>query len=66
MACSNLEPTDVVGRAIIGRQPIHLPDLAAAEVVNEFPESKFAKSEVRAHILAMPMLREGTPVGALT
>jgi len=54
------------GRAIIGRQPIHLHDLAAAEVANEFPDSKFAKSVVGARtFLTMPMLREGTPVGVI-
>jgi len=57
---------DVVGRAIIGKQPIHLHDLAAAEVANEFPDSKFAQERSGARtFLTMPMLREGTPVGVI-
>ena len=61
-----VSPRDVVGRAIIGRQPIHLHDLAAAEVANEFPDSKFAQERSGARtFLTMPMLREGTPVGVI-
>ena len=66
MDAPTVSPRDVVGRAIIGRQPIHLPDLAAAEVVNEFPDSKFAQERSGARtFLTMPMLREGTPVGVI-
>ena len=66
MDAPTVSPRDVVGRAIIGRQPIHLHDLAAAEVANEFPDSKFAQERSGARtFLTMPMLREGTPVGVI-
>ena len=61
-----MSPRDVVGRAIIGRQPIHSHDIAAAEVANEFPDSKFAQERSGARtFLTMPMLREGTPIGVI-
>src|SRR5262245_62142635 len=55
---------DVVGRAIIERQAIHVRDLL--EVANEFPDSKFhqERSGTRT-LLSMPMLREGTPIGVI-
>src|SRR5262249_18959741 len=55
---------DVVGRAIIERQEIHVRDLL--EVANEFPDSKFhqERSGTRT-LLSMPMLREGTPIGVI-
>ena len=66
MDAPTVSQRDVVGRAIIGRQPIHLHDLAAAEVANEFPDSKFAQERSGARtFLTMPMLREGTPVGVI-
>src|SRR4029434_680812 len=66
MDAPTVSPRDVVGRAIIGRQPIHLHDLAAAEVANEFPDSKFAQERSGARtFLTMPMLREGTTVGVI-
>ena len=66
MDAPTVSPRDIVGRAIIGRQPIHLHDLAAAEVANEFPDSKFAQERSGARtFLTMPMLREGTPVGVI-
>ena len=66
MDAPTVSPRDVVGRAIIGRQAIHLHDLAAAEVANEFPDSKFAQERSGARtFLTMPMLREGTPVGVI-
>ena len=66
MDAPTVSPRDVVGRAIIGRQPIHLHDLAAAEVADEFPDSKFAQERSGARtFLTMPMLREGTPVGVI-
>src|SRR5262245_7702519 len=55
---------DVVGRAIIERQAIHVRDLL--EVVNEFPDSKFHQERSGARtFLSMPMLREGTPIGSI-
>ena len=55
-----------MGRAIIERRAIHVRDLAAGEVANEFPDSKShrERSGVRT-FLSMPMLREGTPVGVI-
>src|SRR5262249_45643564 len=56
---------DVVSRAIIERQAIHVRDLAA-EVENEFPDSKFNRERSGARtFLSMPMLREGTPIGVI-
>jgi GAF domain-containing protein len=53
------------GRAIIDKQTIHVHDLAA-ELENEFPESKIhqERSGVRT-FLCTPLLREGTPIGAI-
>jgi GAF domain-containing protein len=47
----NVSQSDVVGRAIIERRAIHVPDLAAAEAVIEFPNSKFhrERSEPRSY-----------------
>jgi GAF domain-containing protein len=56
---------DVVGRAIIERQAIHVRDLAS-EVANEFPGSTFYRERSGARtFLSMPMLREGTPIGVI-
>ncbi len=56
---------DVVSRAIIDRQAIHVRDLAS-EVTNEFPDSKFYQERSGARtFLSMPMLREGTPIGVI-
>jgi GAF domain-containing protein len=55
---------DVVGRAIIERQAIHVRDLL--EVANEFPDSKFNRERSGARtFLSIPMLREGTPIGVI-
>ena len=55
---------DVVGRAIIERQAIHVRDLL--EVVSEFPGGKFHQERSGARtFLSMPMLREGTPIGVI-
>src|SRR5262249_27301569 len=62
----NVSRGDPVGRAIIERRAIHVHDLAAAEVVTEFPNSKFYRERSGARtFLAMPMLREGTPIGVI-
>ena len=56
---------DVVSRAIIERQAIHVRDLAS-EVINEFPDSKFYQERSGARtFLSMPMLREGSPIGVI-
>jgi GAF domain-containing protein len=54
-----------IGRAIVDRQTIHVHDLAE-ELETEFPESRTRQqlSGVRT-VLATPLLREGTPIGAI-
>ncbi|HSF07430.1 MAG TPA: GAF domain-containing protein [Methylomirabilota bacterium] len=53
----------VMGRAIIDGRPIHVEDLSAAA---DFPEGQ-ALAQQRGHrtTLAVPLLREGGPVGSL-
>ena len=54
-----------VGRAIVDRQTVHVHDLAAA-IETEFPESKVLQQLIGTRtVLATPLLREGTPVGAI-
>jgi GAF domain-containing protein len=53
----------VVGRAILERRPVHVPDLFAAE---DFPEGRILGARFgNRTTLAVPLLREGTPIGAL-
>src|SRR5499425_2314548 len=53
------------GRAVVERQPIHVHDLAA-EVQTEFPEAEAVQSRFgHRTTLAMPLLREGFPIGAV-
>ncbi len=53
------------GRAIIDRQTIHVIDVAS-EIETEFPESRDIQRVTGARtILAMPLLREGIPIGAI-
>jgi GAF domain-containing protein len=53
----------VVGRAILERRSIHVPDLFAAE---DFPEGRVLGARFgNRTTLAAPLLREGTPIGAL-
>jgi signal transduction histidine kinase len=55
----------VVGRAVVERRTIHVHD-TAAESDEEFPVSRDLARRYGAHtILATPLLREGTPVGAI-
>src|ERR1044072_3845979 len=61
-----VDQSDIVGRAILERRAIHVRDLAAAEVVAEFPNSKFHQERSGARsFLTMPMLREGSPIGVI-
>ncbi len=54
-----------VGRAVVDRQMVHVHDLAA-EVDIEFPDSKAIQQLVGTRtILAMPLLREGVPIGEI-
>ena len=53
------------GRAVMECQPIHVHDLAA-EVQTEFPEVEAAQKKFgHRTTLAMPLLREGFPIGAI-
>ena len=54
-----------VGRAVADRQTIHVHDLAV-EAGTEFPDSK-TRQEISGSrtVLATPLLREGTPIGAI-
>ena len=54
----------VIGRAVIDRTTVHVPDLQAAE--SEFPEgAESAKRYGHRTTLAAPLLRQGKPVGAI-
>jgi signal transduction histidine kinase len=54
----------VVGRAILEKRTIHVPDLAA-EIETEFPEARPNVALGQRTTLATPLLREGVPVGAI-
>jgi GAF domain-containing protein len=55
----------VTGRAVVDREPVHVHDLQAS--VDEFPDgSTFALRLGHRTILAVPLLREGEAIGALT
>ena len=55
----------VSGRAIVDRRTIHVPDIAM-EPDAEFPLSKTRLRNFGIHtVLATPLLREGTPIGAI-
>jgi GAF domain-containing protein len=56
----------VNGRAVVERRTIHIHDLAA-ESETEWPEATaFQKRFGHRSIVATPLLREGTPIGAIT
>jgi GAF domain-containing protein len=60
-----IDHSSVTGRAVIDRQPIHIHDLMAV-AATEFPESQSsAKRDGIRTVLAAPLLREGTPIGAI-
>src|SRR5437870_10040847 len=64
MDAPTVSRSDVVGRAIIERQAIHVRDLL--EVANEAPDSKFNQERSGARtLLSMPMLREGVAIGVI-
>ena len=65
-AASELLPIDsdsIPGRAIIERQTIRIDDLAL-EPDDELP-ARFARSQGVRTMLATPLFREGTPIGAI-
>jgi GAF domain-containing protein len=54
----------VTGRAVFERRTIHVHDLVAAE--DDFPEgSRDARRDGHRTTLATPLLREGSPIGAI-
>jgi signal transduction histidine kinase len=54
----------VPGRAVVDRVPVHVPDLSLAG--DEFPLGKaFAERLKHRSILAVPLLREDGPIGAI-
>src|SRR5215472_13027845 len=54
----------VVGRAVIDRTTVHVPDLQAAE--SDFPEgADSARRYGHRTTLAAPLLRQGEPIGAI-
>src|SRR5262249_29773559 len=54
----------VVGRAVIDRTTVHVPDLQAAE--SDFPEgADSARRYGHRTTLAAPLLRQGKPIGAI-
>ncbi len=55
-------PGNPTGRAISTRETLHIHDLQ--EVKTEFPDSEGVRRGVRT-FLSAPMLREGTPIGAI-
>ncbi len=58
-------PTNPTGKALLERRPIHVEDLAEAAKA-EFPESRdiLPRTGTRT-FLAIPMLKEETPIGAI-
>ncbi len=56
-------PGSLGGRAILGREIIHVPDLRAE--LSELPGQDFVRSSGTRTFLCVPMLREGTPIGLI-
>ena len=55
----------VTGRAVVDRQTIHVHDLAT-ELETEYPEARpYMQPTGQRTLLATPLLREGTPIGAI-
>src|SRR5439155_19000651 len=52
-----------VGRALLDRRTIHIPDRSAAAFAQEFPESIYRE---RIASLFVPLVREGDAIGVLT
>jgi len=57
-----LDRDSLLGRVVVDRQTIHVPDLAAG--VDEYPKSTGIQRGFRT-MLATPLLREGVPVGVI-
>ncbi len=60
-----IDRTSVNGRAVVDRQVIHIEDLLAA-AETEFPTAQADQERLGLRtVLAVPMLREGVPIGAI-
>jgi len=58
-------PGTVAGRSVLERRPIHVSDLQSE--VDTYPEgSAIARELGHRTLLVVPLLREGTPLGAIT
>jgi GAF domain-containing protein len=56
----------VSGRAVIDRRTVHVSDIAA-ETEDEFPVARARQRLIGVRsVLSTPLLREGTPIGAIT
>ncbi|HYL98992.1 MAG TPA: GAF domain-containing protein, partial [Blastocatellia bacterium] len=55
--------SSAAGRAVLERRPIHIPDVTADA---EYQRLDIAKASGFRTILAVPMLREGVPIGVLS
>ena len=60
-----LAADSLTGRAILDRKTIHIHDLAA-KCETEFPEARDLQTRGTRTVLAMPLLREGVPIGAIS
>src|SRR5262249_56603355 len=54
----------LVGRAVIDRRTIHVPDWREAQTLAEYPESTAARYGVQS-ALAVPLLRDGVALGVI-
>jgi GAF domain-containing protein/anti-sigma regulatory factor (Ser/Thr protein kinase) len=56
----------VTGRAVAEGRTIHVEDLAAPELADEYPEARMFQTRMgHRTTLSTPLLREGTPIGAI-
>ena len=63
-AADTIGRQSVVGRAVLDRVPVHVPDLAEA-LFAEFPDSWRMQELGYRTILAVPLLREGMAIGVI-
>jgi signal transduction histidine kinase len=54
------------GRAVIDRQTVHVDDMTAEMIQNEFPDARgLQQLSMGRSVLAMPLLREGVALGSI-
>ena len=62
-----LTPGWPIGRAILERRSIHIRDMAELQASGEYPDVRTVAQEVGFRtLLAMPLVREGMAIGAIT